>query len=179
MRLLGGSTSAPSMMVLMGLLLMSTVSHFCQRELQPSICAVSQLECCCSKRSMGMRLLGESMSAPSEMVLRGQLLLSTVSHYLSKRAAAQHLCCLSVGVLVPCFLISTGQLHTYQVVHQHAATLWQCWLCRSDPELIHSSSCTRSISIPDRRNVIVLSPNQDSHYVSRCILPTHMWLEGR
>ena len=34
--------------------------------------------------------------------------------FLSKIAPAQHLCCLSVGVLVPHFLISTGQLHTCQ-----------------------------------------------------------------
>ena len=45
MRLLSGSMPAPSKMVLMGPLLRSTVSHLWQRELQPSICAVSQLEC--------------------------------------------------------------------------------------------------------------------------------------
>ena len=45
MRLLGRSVSVPTKVMLMGLLLMSTVSHFCHRELQPSICAVSQLEC--------------------------------------------------------------------------------------------------------------------------------------
>jgi len=37
MWLLDGPTSAPSKMVLMGLLFGSTVSHFCQRELQPSL----------------------------------------------------------------------------------------------------------------------------------------------
>ena len=42
MQLLGGSISAPSKMVLMGPLLMSTISRFWQRELQPSICAASQ-----------------------------------------------------------------------------------------------------------------------------------------
>ena len=45
MRLLSGSMPAPSKMMLMGPLLRSTISHLWQRELQPSICAVSQLEC--------------------------------------------------------------------------------------------------------------------------------------
>jgi len=56
------------------------------------------------------------------------------------------------------FFMGTGQLHTCQRVLQHAVTKWQCWWCCSDAELIRSSSCTCSISIPDRRNVIVLSP---------------------
>ena len=73
-----------------------------------------------------------------------------------------------------CFFMSTGQLHTCQRVPQHAVTKWQCWWCCSDAELICSSSCICSISIPDRRNVIVLSPTQGGCQVPRNLLPTHV-----
>ena len=44
-RLPNGSMLAPSKVVLMGPLSRSTINHLVYRELQPSICAVSQLEC--------------------------------------------------------------------------------------------------------------------------------------
>ena len=96
--------------------------------------------------SVDMQLLSES-------TLRGVASMSTVSHFCLQRASA----CLSVGVLAPCM----GQLHTCLGVHWHAVTSWQCWSCCSDTELICSSSYTCSISIPDRGNVIVLSPHQE------------------
>jgi len=58
MRILGGSISVPSKVVLTGPLLMSTVNHFYfQRELQPCICAVSQW-------SVGSMLLHKHGPAP-------------------------------------------------------------------------------------------------------------------
>ena len=48
-----------------------------------------------------------------------------------------------------------GQFHTFQRTHQHAVTLWQCWLSCSKAEHYKDSSCLCSISIPDRGNVMV------------------------
>jgi len=46
--------------------------------------------------------------------------------------------------------------------HQHVVTLWQCWACCSEAELINSFSCTSRISTPDTRSVIVWSLNWDT-----------------
>ena len=79
--------------------------------------------------------------------------------FLFTESSSQALCAVSqVECWHCCFFMGTGQLHSCHTVLQHAVTKWQCWWCCSDAELIRSSSCTCSIFIPDRRNVIVLSP---------------------
>jgi len=153
--------------------------HFVHTYCSLQLCLLMNHQWCGSNEGVGMRLLGGPTSAPSKVVLTGPLVMSTVSHFCFQRELQPCICAVSrwsVGSMLPHKYRPTPHMSG---AHQHAITLWQCWQCCSDAELICSSSCTCSISIPNRMNVIVLSPRVDVYldvfFLPMCVLKESNW----